>query len=91
MGRNRDGEMALHGTKRGEGLSRSRRDGVVGLGMKRHGVHGCSLKGRRVGGMMRVRDCERTLRAVLRVDLMVSLGRSLDHLVDHGYHFGGRR
>ena len=91
VGRNRTCEKAHRGKMRMVHLSRIHRDEVVGLGMKGRGLHGCSLKSHRGGGMVLERDCERTLRAVLRVDLMVSLGRSLDHLVDHGCRFEGRR
>lgn len=91
VGRIRNGEKAHRGKVRVVDLSHSRRAGVVGLGMKDRGLHDCSLKGHRGGGMVLGRDCERTLRAVLRVDLMLSPGRSLDHLVDHDCHSEGCR
>ena len=91
VGLNRTGEKAHRGKMRMVDLSRIHRDEVVGLGMKGRGLHGCSLKGHRGVGMVLERDCERTLKAGLRVALMASLGRSLDHLVDHGCHSEGCR
>ena len=70
-------------------LSRSHRDGGVGLGRMDPEARGCSPRDRRGDGMVVVRGCGRTWRGELMVVLRVNLGmRSLVRLAGHGSHFG---